>query len=117
MLIAYLAIGYVTSLSWDFLSQPSTSVNQFSDMPSLNKKVGALFTVHQLKSEFEMATNAVLGVEWSKSNAVAPKGRRVWIIPFNDIPAVLNRKQDSTSSPKQVSYLAIADCEKTGQTS
>lgn len=38
MLIAYLAIGYVPFWSWDPLSYPSTSVNQFSDVPSLQKK-------------------------------------------------------------------------------
>lgn len=52
-----------------------------------------------------MASDTVLGVEWSKSNPVAPRGRGVWTIPLNDIPSLGNRKQDSTSSPKQVPFL------------
>lgn len=66
---------------------------------------GVFFTVHQIKSEFEMVSDTVLGVEWSKSNPVAPRGRGVWTIPLNDIPSLGNRKQDSTLSPEQVPFL------------
>lgn len=68
--IAYLAIGYVPSLSWDF------------PKPAVSRQA---LTVHQINSESEMATEHY-GVKWSKSNAVAPRGREVGIIPLNDIP-------------------------------
>lgn len=115
MLIAYLAIGYVPSLSWDSLSQPLTSLNEVSDMPSLRKGGGDAF--HSSSNEIRVwnghGCSAGCGV--IKEQCGCSQGEGGWIIPLNDIPSTLNGKQDSTSSPKQVSCLPIADCEKTSE--